>query len=197
LGDVWQGEQVTSVAKLMNIGNSPLLIEDLEAGCGCMNATIAAMSIPPGTATELTATFELSKPGLFKKSLVIQSNDRMQPAQRLFFVGNVRPRFNLAPNKITLTDLNQVGEVLVQEADSSRAVSINRVSATNANIKAEFSRSEHQHAWTVHISLQGRLDSLGTSEGVILWLDDPHVKHVVIPVSIERIGEGVGCISIR
>ena len=58
-----------------NTGNSPLIIQNVVASCGCTTPEWTKMPIPPGGKGKVTAIYDpANRPGVFNKTLTVSSN---------------------------------------------------------------------------------------------------------------------------
>ena len=87
-GNIPQNKPVTVAFELENTGNAPLLIQKVEASCGCTTADYQKAPIMPGQKAKVGATFDAKALGKFSKSLTVTLNDGNQP-YTLRFSGTV------------------------------------------------------------------------------------------------------------
>ncbi len=87
-GEIPQNTPVTVQFELENTGNSPLIIQKVEASCGCTTADYQKAPIMPGQKAKVGATFDAKSLGKFAKSLTVTLNDGNQP-YTLRFSGTV------------------------------------------------------------------------------------------------------------
>ena len=74
-----------------NNGNSPLIVQDVKASCGCTTPEWTREPIKPGEKGTITAEYNPEKrPGAFNKSLTVITNANTQQV-RLYIKGNVTP----------------------------------------------------------------------------------------------------------
>jgi hypothetical protein len=76
-----------------NSGNAPLTIFSLSTSCGCTEAEIDALEIPPGEQAKLTVTYDPSVHrgigGKIRRIVYIKSNDPFHEEVELELTGNV------------------------------------------------------------------------------------------------------------
>lgn len=81
-GKIKQGEKVTYAFKFTNNGQSPLIIKDAVATCGCTKPEWPKTPINPGATGEVKVTFDsAAKMGLQDKQITITANTN--PAQNM------------------------------------------------------------------------------------------------------------------
>lgn len=96
LGDVANGEIVTRDLLVRNEGQELLIVDTISTSCGCTEATLDAMTIPPGDSTTLHITFDSGAhgpelTGSLIRQVFIDSNDPEQPELILELAANILP----------------------------------------------------------------------------------------------------------
>jgi hypothetical protein len=96
LGNVVNGEVVTREVRLQNMGQADLVIEGVSTSCGCTQATVEPMIIPPGGRGTISIRFdsgahgpELTGPLI--RQIFIASNDPQQPELVVELEANILP----------------------------------------------------------------------------------------------------------
>lgn len=74
LGTLKQGEPVTFTARLKNKGDSPLIIYDTRASCGCTNIDYNKKPVLPDATLEINITYNAEDEGHFNRSVYIYGN---------------------------------------------------------------------------------------------------------------------------
>lgn len=75
-----------------NTGNTPLVIQRVNASCGCTTPEWTRTPIEPGKKGRITATYNpVGRPGAFSKDVYVYSNASNE-MERLVISGNVTPR---------------------------------------------------------------------------------------------------------
>jgi len=62
------------VFKFKNVGNSPLIIENVKSSCGCTVPKKPTEPILPGKSGEIQVKYATNRPGGFSKSITVISN---------------------------------------------------------------------------------------------------------------------------
>ncbi|MDZ4758822.1 MAG: DUF1573 domain-containing protein [Bacteroidota bacterium] len=76
-GNIKEGTQATFEFKFKNIGKEPLIISDVQRGCGCTTPVWPKEPIAPGKTAVVTATFDSNgRPGVFNKIVTVTSNGK-------------------------------------------------------------------------------------------------------------------------
>lgn len=82
----------TTVFKFKNTGNAPLVINRVQASCGCTTPTWTKEPILPGKTGEITASYNpANRPGSFIKTISVFSNANTAPTL-LTIKGEVIPK---------------------------------------------------------------------------------------------------------
>lgn len=76
LGDIMQGEVVTSEFTITNAGQKTLILRKIDTNCGCTVAKIDKNDIIPGESIQLKVAFDSgSRKGTQHKTIIVYSND--------------------------------------------------------------------------------------------------------------------------
>jgi hypothetical protein len=87
-GKIPQGKPVTYEFKFVNTGDSPLIISNVEATCGCTVPTYSNTPVQKGETGVITATFNALAVGSFTKTITVKSNAKT-PVKYLYIKGEV------------------------------------------------------------------------------------------------------------
>jgi hypothetical protein len=83
--------KITHVFDFRNVGNSPLVINRVQASCGCTTPTWTKEPIEPGGKGSITVTYNpAGRPGTFTKTITVYSNATEE--QVLIIKGEVNPK---------------------------------------------------------------------------------------------------------
>ena len=75
----------------INNGKTPVVINDISSGCGCIGKTLSTTPVKPGAKGEVIITFNPEyKSGFFSKEVVVYSNNG-QTYNRVWVQGTVTP----------------------------------------------------------------------------------------------------------
>jgi uncharacterized cupredoxin-like copper-binding protein len=89
-GKINQGDKVTHVFVITNSGGDLLIIEKVQASCGCTAANPEKNELTPGESTNLSVTFNSQgRHGAQKKNITIKSNDPENPLIKLTITATV------------------------------------------------------------------------------------------------------------
>jgi len=83
--------KVSHVFVFHNIGKTPVAIDEIESGCGCIGRVLSKTPVKPGGQGKVTIIFNPSyKPGFFSKEILVFSN-KGQNYTRIWVNGTVIP----------------------------------------------------------------------------------------------------------
>jgi hypothetical protein len=71
-GKIPQGRPVTHVFELVNKSNSPIVLENVLASCGCTTPEWSKEPIQPGATTNIKVGFNAASEGAFNKNITVQ-----------------------------------------------------------------------------------------------------------------------------
>jgi hypothetical protein len=97
-GDIYRGQKATHFFTIKNAGNDTLLIKNVSASCGCTAAMTSKNVVPPKSTSTLDVTFNSEGYGSrVQKTVTIESNDPLNPVQRVNITANVLPVLEPSP----------------------------------------------------------------------------------------------------
>ena len=73
-GQILQGANGNYSFKFKNTGKEPLIIQNVQATCGCTIPKKPNQPILPGETSEITVTYDTHRLGFFQKNLTVISN---------------------------------------------------------------------------------------------------------------------------
>ncbi len=89
-GKIKQGEVVTHEFVFKNIGDAPLLIEQVETSCGCTAALLSEKKVEPGKEGKIKASFDSrGYSGKVVKYVFVDSNDVDESRRELSFSAEI------------------------------------------------------------------------------------------------------------
>ena len=90
-GTMQMGETKTVTFRMKNIGNKPLFLTNVKAGCGCTVADFTKGAIAPGAEGIVTGEFDSNKSqtGEVHKSIYVTTNTPNGMNQTLVFTGKI------------------------------------------------------------------------------------------------------------
>ena len=100
-GTIKEGDVVTHVFEVKNLGGAELVISKVRPSCGCTAALLSSGEVPPGGTSQIEVTFNSSGfKGKVTKYIYVESNDPDEPRAKLTITVTVevppRPTINLA-----------------------------------------------------------------------------------------------------
>lgn len=87
-GKIEKGSNGVRVFRFTNIGNTPLIIEQVKGSCGCTVPTKPEAPIMPGETGEISVKYDTNRVGGFSKTVTITSN-ATEPVKRVKIKGIV------------------------------------------------------------------------------------------------------------
>lgn len=75
-GKIQQGRPVTHNFELVNIGKEPLMLENVQASCGCTTPEWSKDAIQAGATTIIKVGYNAASEGPFNKTITITYNDQ-------------------------------------------------------------------------------------------------------------------------
>ncbi|MBW1926448.1 MAG: DUF1573 domain-containing protein [Deltaproteobacteria bacterium] len=92
-GDLQEGPPATTAFEIRNTGDEDLHIKNVHTSCGCTAAMVGKRCLSPGEKTRIKVTYRTAgRPGPFKKTISIESDDPTNPDLLLKINGNVIAR---------------------------------------------------------------------------------------------------------
>ncbi len=93
-GDITQGDKVSHTFELTNTGDTPLIISNVAATCGCTVPSWPKEPIAPGASAKIQVSFNsLGKIGKQNSIVRIYSNGS-EPIEKVSLISNVLPKTN-------------------------------------------------------------------------------------------------------
>lgn len=74
-GKIQQGRPVTHNFELVNTGKEPLMLENVQASCGCTTPEWSKDAIQPGASTTIKVGYNAATEGHFNKTITITYNN--------------------------------------------------------------------------------------------------------------------------
>ncbi|HPF71958.1 MAG TPA: DUF1573 domain-containing protein, partial [Candidatus Krumholzibacteria bacterium] len=97
-GQMQQQETRTTFIKVTNKGAGMLVIDNVEASCGCTIPTLNTKQLAPGESTEITVEFNSKKfSGHEIKTVKIYSNDPLNPVVDFMISADVQTPLIITP----------------------------------------------------------------------------------------------------
>ncbi len=103
-GTIKQGEKVTHVFEVKNLGDTELVIGKVRTSCGCTAALVSSSEIAPGSSSQIKVSFNSSGyKGKTTKHIYVESNDPDEPLRKLTITATVEVSSELVEPKPELT----------------------------------------------------------------------------------------------
>lgn len=103
-GKVPSGEKLTERFPFTNVGDDLLIVQNVEADCGCTKTLSGSRKIAPGERSEIVATFNTSGlgPGRKERHIYVRSNDSQRPRIKLTLLADVVRELTVTPSTIVM-----------------------------------------------------------------------------------------------
>lgn len=88
-GEIMKGSDGLRVFEFTNVGDAPLIIEDVKSSCGCTVPKKPKDPIMPGETGEIEVKYNTNKPGPIRKTVTVYSNAE-EPVKALKIKGLVK-----------------------------------------------------------------------------------------------------------
>jgi Protein of unknown function (DUF1573) len=73
-GKIPQGKPVTHIFEVFNNGNEPIVLENVQATCGCTTPEWSKDAIVPGGSQKITVGYNSASEGPFEKNITVTYN---------------------------------------------------------------------------------------------------------------------------
>jgi hypothetical protein len=108
-GKIPQGRPVVHVFQIVNTGTSPLLLENVQASCGCTTPEWSREAIAPGATADIKVGYNAYADGHFNKTVTIFYNNGQTKA--LIISGDVyKLPPTAAPENVSVQFLKQTNQ---------------------------------------------------------------------------------------
>lgn len=77
-GKISKGSDGARTFVFTNIGDAPIIIENIQSSCGCTVPEKPEKPIMPGEKGEIKVSYDTNKPGRFNKQIIIFSNAKQK-----------------------------------------------------------------------------------------------------------------------
>jgi hypothetical protein len=194
LGNVSKGDMVEAVFKLVNEGNEPLLVKSVRPTCGCTVADYDP-EILPGAEGQVTAKLDTTDfSGPVSKSILIMTNDSVNPTVTVVIKANVQPHIDVLPrplirfNAVTKEDMEET--VIIVASDPEREFKITEVESSVSYLLASYRSLDEGERLAGHSASQYEISlkladdvQVGPVSGrLIIHTDHPDAPSVPIKV---------------
>ncbi|TAF67225.1 MAG: DUF1573 domain-containing protein [Cytophagales bacterium] len=89
-GAIPLAQPVMATFIVTNTGNSPLILSQVQASCGCTVTEYTQTPIAPGKTGKVTAVYNAAYTGMFHKSITVTTNAVEESTKTLYIKGEVR-----------------------------------------------------------------------------------------------------------
>ncbi len=181
-GEVGSETSSTGEFKFTNIGDAPLKITKVERCCGTI-VKLSKNEFEPGESGVLTVQYNAPpRPGLMRRKLYVNSNDKDSPRLMLNIKAKIVQRVDYEPKRLTISLKGQepnVPEITIVSLDS-RPFSITAIDSTGGCIMADYDASVEATKFVLrpHVNIEKFHEN--TQGNINIRLSHPECKKVTI-----------------
>jgi thiol-disulfide isomerase/thioredoxin len=197
-GNIERGNLVKHAFVLRNEGDAPLNISGVKPACGCTVARLTSEVIKPGDEARLDVSLNLKlQEGPQNRSILIQSNDPLQPNLTLSLMGTATSRVVCNPKRVDFDHISdtteRVSKVVEVQAVDGLSIDVSDTRTSGEQVSAEVETVEAGKHYRVTISFDPE-DVAGRFKGwVHLQTSDTGEYRVIgIPVAAQTGNGTVG-----
>lgn len=107
-GTIEEGTRATYEFEFTNIGDSNLILQNVQASCGCTTPSWPKQPIKPGQKEKISVVYNSAgRPGDFHKSITVTTNMKQDGVKSLFIQGKVNPKPVVTPQPVSPVKINQ------------------------------------------------------------------------------------------
>ena len=107
-GTIDEGTRATYEFEFSNTGDSNLILNNVQASCGCTVPTWPRQPIKPGEKNKITVVYNSAgRPGDFHKSITVTTNMKQDGVKTLFIQGKVTAKPVEPPQPVSPVKINQ------------------------------------------------------------------------------------------
>lgn len=99
-GSIMDVHSYDTVFRFANNGTSPLVIEQVKAGCGCTTPALEKKVFAPGESSEIAVTFKPRGGGRQTKRITVYTNDPEEPVVTLAIKADITPFITATPRMV-------------------------------------------------------------------------------------------------
>jgi hypothetical protein len=100
-GQVWEGETVSHVFEMANVGSRVVQVRGVSTSCGCATVDNWDSEVKPGHVWKVKVKFDTDgRWGKAEKTVSVQTDDPVKPTLTFRLTGEVRRRFEFDPGKV-------------------------------------------------------------------------------------------------
>jgi hypothetical protein len=190
-GKVPYGDKLVERFPFSNVGDDPLIVQDVRAECGCTKTLTGSRELAPGGHSEIVATFDASGlgPGRKERHVYVRSNDPQRPSVKLTLLANVVRELTANPSTLTMTikPSPQSLSVDLQIANTSdKPVMIISVKTLDRDVQAEMEKErlvvDPASTTPCHIVMSLGRDNRRPVIAGVLILETDHVREKALRV---------------
>lgn len=198
-GDVKAGPLLTHVFDLFNNSGGSVTITKLEAGCGCLQPTLAAQMLPPGIQTKLTVEVNtLAQPdGMHRWQVTVcyKLETPGAPAVNgellLNLTANLSRDVSVSPPQVAFSTATEASQVLTVADKRAKPLTVTKAASSSPHLVVEVKPAAGQpRTQSVTLKLLAAAPAGHRDEVVVLYTDDAAYPELRIPVRVLKRAAG-------
>jgi len=163
-GKVTSSEKLVGSFKFKNLGNAELRLDAPQASCDCTEAKISPDRVAPGAEGQVTYSIKMDHAVDGQRFIKVHSNDPENPDLELTIQLDYTPLFETTPPKLDVllrAGKDQVQTSFVVNRMDGKALGIDRISASQEWITAEFDAAYEPQAGSPFSANDKHVESMG------------------------------------
>jgi hypothetical protein len=187
-GDVYRGVVVERNLTLKNAGTDTLVINRVDASCGCTGTVLSDRRLPKGGTGTLQITFNSKNfSGPIHKTVTVNSNAANTPQLFIEFTANVIDEILITPSQLWFKDaeVGRMTKVLVSvKNNGSEVLSLRSCRSTLEGLEIHLPATPIQPGASEDVAVEFTPKKAVPflSEGVFLVTSNTHQPEVYIPI---------------
>ncbi len=186
-GDIpWHGKPIVYEFPVRNMGEAPLVIEDIKTNCKCLGAESPNEPILPGCEGTIILKYSVNEgKGPFKHEALVKSNDPSLPLVKLTAAGNTDTKVEITPKYVYL------GKVIPGQ---KKTATISMHFTGDFPLEIRELSSEKKQVKVVHNVLSQKLarqlrHGVTSGKEPMLIIPNTHILQVIYEAGISDIGK--------
>lgn len=165
-GTIYQGQTASMTFVFDNIGEEPLIIEDVKSSCGCTAAAASSSEIMPGESGEIKVTFDSTgRLGKESKPIHVHTNDPDRAVLKLMVHGFIKSAVRTSPSYVNFGYVRQgTASAKTIFVRSEKGVGILEVETNSPYLLAGLEEGEAENEWNLKVTVADNAP-LGTIRG--------------------------------
>ena len=192
-GKVYKNEDVEHFFMIENRGTADLIIEDINASCGCIISEATTHKVAPGMCGGIIVILKgVPDTGAISKNIKIHSNDPDTPVYSLKLSGEIIEDITINPRQISFGFIPKGKKVKVEIGIKIRPgfqLEIKDVISSNPEISIMYKKDEKENKYVVEVTLKDTATVGVLTGNILIVTNSERQNRSIIPVSGEVLGD--------